>query len=197
MLFIFVALLTTHMIKIFLISQIILHHCQTSPRSLLAGRDSWGTLRQDWFILLVVSNTTEHHATNVTNTCDVLPYAGEYCAQNCPQQPLVGWNAGEEGIVTHAYHYSGEDSKQSWRESGKVIPWKHGFLRACLYGAELLGKPSYSPCRVKKPICLYETELPGAKCLHVITGQRRVTRLAEISVEFAEISPRRVTRLAM
>ena len=69
--------------------------------------------------------------------------------------------------------------------------------RACLYGAELLGKPSYSPCWDKKPICLYETELPGAKCFNVTTGHRRVTRLAEISVEFAEIPPRRVTPSAM
>ena len=34
-------------------------------------------------------------------------------------------------------------------------------LRACLYGGELPGWPSYSLCRVEKTVCLYETELPG------------------------------------
>ena len=53
----------------------------------------------------------------------------------------------------------------------KVLP-----IRACLYGAELLGKPSYSPGRSIVPACSISWMVFPA----VVYMANRVTRLGEI-----------------
>ena len=55
-------------------------------------------------------------------------------------------------------------------------------FRGCLYGGELPGCPSYSPCRVEKTLYLYETELPGKHEAYVLkwaTSTRQITNLCK------------------
>ena len=63
-----------------------------------------------------------------------------------------------------------------------LLEWSPRGLGGCLYGGELPGCPSYSPCRVEKTLYLYETELPGKHEAYVLkwaTSTRQITKLCK------------------